>query len=112
ALGDLTPGEPVTRAQRVLWEAAAEGLLGEDARALLDERLTSLVAALPPATADEQRTAYADQVQAAAGYRTGGPRSAEKAGQARQAVTALSSLRTLVEPVPAADGTPVYGTPD
>lgn len=112
ALGDLTPGEPVTRAQRVLWEAAAEGLLGEDARALLDERLAGLVAALPPATADEQRTAYGEQVQATAGYWSGGPRSAEKAGQARQAVGALATLRTLVEPPPTADGTPVYGTPD
>ncbi|ADG73656.1 methyltransferase type 11 [Cellulomonas flavigena DSM 20109] len=113
ALGDLTPTEPVTRAQRALWLAAAHGLLGDDARAVLLERLRAAVAALPSATADETVTAWGEQVKASASHGGTGPRTSEAAARARRSAATLQALRALVEtPADPGDDVPVFGTPD
>ncbi|GIG38809.1 hypothetical protein [Cellulomonas phragmiteti] len=98
ALGTLDPAHPVTRAQRAVWIAAAEGRLGDDARATLLERLRAAVAALPAATVEEQVAAWTTHVGGAARPGTSSSRPAEAVtAQVRQAVTSLAALRTLVD---------------
>lgn len=57
ALGSLTAGTPVTRAQRALWVAAAAGAFGATGTAVLREPLPALIGGLTP----DQERAEAEQ---------------------------------------------------
>jgi hypothetical protein len=58
ALLDLHAGTPVTRAQRVLWQVAADGELGEAGQSLIGERLQSVVAGMSPAARATEMAAW------------------------------------------------------
>ena len=97
ALGTIDVARPVTRAQRAVWVAAAEGRLGADARATLLERLRAAVAAVPAATVQETVDAWAAHVQGdVRSPRPDGTGTLEVA-RVRRAAAALVALRELVE---------------
>ncbi|UZN04127.1 hypothetical protein [Cellulomonas sp. S1-8] len=101
ALGTLDPAYPVTRAQRAVWVAAAEGRLGPDARDVLLTRLRAAVDALPAATVEQTVAAWTDQVRQTAGRgaaaaRTSDP-GASLVAQMQQATTALRALGALLD---------------
>lgn len=105
ALGALDTTHPVTRAQRAVWVAAAEGRLGEDARATLRERLRAAVGALPASMVAETVAGWTAQVR-----RTGPASRSADAGtpqvpQVRSAAASLAALRALVD----GTGTPPAG---
>jgi len=116
ALGTLDPAHPVTRAQRAVWVAAAQGRLGDDARDVLLDRLRAAVAALPDATVEQSVEVWTAEVRAAAGGGGTVSRTAEagapQVSQARRAADALTALRAAVATPVERVAVPVYGTAD
>lgn len=97
ALGTVDPDHAVTRAQRALWVAAAEGHLGEDARSMLLDRLRASVGALPAPSVDETVAAWTTRLRRSG--RTAGTTDAGAAPvtQVREAAASLAGLRALAD---------------
>ncbi|MBO0922474.1 hypothetical protein J1G42_16760 [Cellulomonas sp. zg-ZUI222] len=108
ALGTLDATRPVTRAQRVLWLAAAEGRLGPAARTALVERLTAAVADVPDATAEEAVAAWTEQLKGPP-YRGSSIAGAPEVAEVRRGADGLGRLQELMTPPPAAAGTDAAG---
>ncbi|MBO3088788.1 hypothetical protein [Cellulomonas dongxiuzhuiae] len=115
ALGTLDPAHPVTRAQRAVWVAAAQGRLGDDARAVLLARLRAAVGALPATTVEEAVSTWTAEVRLSTGGAGTTSRTTEASTppvpQVRQAAAALTALRALLDAPVAPAAVPVYGTP-
>jgi hypothetical protein len=107
ALPEVTPARPVTRAERVLWQAAVHGLFGAGGVALIEERLTTLVRRLDPAGSTKLDDALHTTVVARAASKTGVLLFASypEVDAALTAGRRLAGLRALCEPAPAVEAT-------
>ncbi|SFK18176.1 hypothetical protein [Cellulomonas sp. KH9] len=101
ALGTLDATRPVTRAQRVLWLAAAEGRLGPAARTALLDRLAAAVADVPVTTAEDAVAAWTEELEGEP-YRGSSVAGAPEVAEVRRGTDGLGRLRDLLAPPPAA----------
>jgi hypothetical protein len=101
-----TPGTPVTHAQRAIWLAAADGRFGAAGRALLTERLTTLLSTPDAGTERDQWREAVQRLDRTA-------RSAPLPPQ-RRAAAALAALRAhcAAPPAPTPAQSDVDGTAD
>lgn len=104
ALLDLHADKPVTHAQRVLWQAAADGEFGEDGRTLITRKLADVVVDLSPGARTTQVAAWRTLADGLAGS-VAVPSALKRSGRTvpagvlapAQAATRLERLRSWCE---------------
>ncbi|GLH97592.1 hypothetical protein [Phytohabitans aurantiacus] len=106
ALGTLSPGSPISRAQRTLWTEAAAGTFGPTGQDVLAERLKALVDGLPPERSHLVGQAWRQRVDAIQAFAPKLPSTLDRVPDAADALTAgvrLERLRDLCATAPAPD---------
>jgi hypothetical protein len=92
---DLHQDRPVTRAQRELWLAAADGRFGGRGRAIVVERLGALVAGLPDETRAREVEAWRSVIEGIGGARVAVPAFPKPAEPPSDLVAPIRAARQL-----------------